>query len=130
VPWVFTPRATTARRVVGVTLSEPQQRYATEQARLAWRERPRRFSLQDFRDINDEPFDAISSIGMSEHVGRKSLPNYTHTIWELLRPGGRFLNHAIGRPVSFDDDPQPSRASELNRQTSDRRRYARTLEER
>jgi cyclopropane-fatty-acyl-phospholipid synthase len=103
-------------RVVGVTLSEPQQRYATEQARLAGVSDLVDFRLQDFRDIDDEPFDAISSIGMSEHVGRKSLPNYTHTIWELLRPGGRFLNHAIARPVSFDDDPQPSRASEFNRQ--------------
>jgi cyclopropane-fatty-acyl-phospholipid synthase len=103
-------------RVVGVTLSEPQQRYATEQARLAGVSDLVDFRIQDFRDISDEPFDAISSIGMSEHVGRKSLPNYTHTIWELLRPGGRFLNHAIGRPVSFDDDPQPSRGSELNRQ--------------
>jgi cyclopropane-fatty-acyl-phospholipid synthase len=103
-------------RVVGVTLSEPQQRYATDQARLAGVSDLVDFRLQDFRDIKDEPFDAISSIGMSEHVGRKSLPNYTHTIWELLRPGGRFLNHAIARPVSFDDDPQPSRASELNRQ--------------
>jgi cyclopropane-fatty-acyl-phospholipid synthase len=103
-------------RVVGVTLSEPQQRYATEQARLAGVSDLVDFRVQDFRDIKDEPFDAISSIGMSEHVGRKSLPNYTHAIWELLRPGGRFLNHAIGRPVSFDEDPQPSRTSELNRQ--------------
>jgi cyclopropane-fatty-acyl-phospholipid synthase len=103
-------------RVVGVTLSEPQQRYATEQARLAGVSDLVDFRIQDFRDITDEPFDAISSIGMSEHVGRKSLPNYTHTIWELLRPGGRFLNHAIGRPVSYDDDPQPSRASEFSRQ--------------
>jgi cyclopropane-fatty-acyl-phospholipid synthase len=103
-------------RVVGVTLSEPQQRYATEQARLAGVSDLVDFRIQDYRDIDDEPFDAISSIGMSEHVGRKGLPSYTHTIWELLRPGGRFLNHAIGRPVSFDDDPQPSRASELSRQ--------------
>jgi cyclopropane-fatty-acyl-phospholipid synthase len=103
-------------RVVGVTLSEPQQHYATEQARLAGVSDLVDFRVQDFRDINDEPFNAISSIGMSEHVGRKSLPNYTHTIWELLQPGGRFLNHAIGRPVSYDDDPQPSRASELSRQ--------------
>jgi cyclopropane-fatty-acyl-phospholipid synthase len=103
-------------RVVGVTLSEPQQRYATEQARLAGVSHLVDFRIQDFRDIKDEPFDAISSIGMSEHVGRKSLPSYTHIIWELLRPGGRFLNHAIGKPISFDDDPQPSRASEFSRQ--------------
>jgi cyclopropane-fatty-acyl-phospholipid synthase len=103
-------------RVVGVTLSAPQQRYATEQARLAGVSDLVDFRVQDFRDITDEPFDAISSIGMSEHVGRKSLPRYTQIIWDLLRPGGRFLNHAIGKPISFDDDPQPSRASEFSRQ--------------
>jgi cyclopropane-fatty-acyl-phospholipid synthase len=103
--------------VVGVTLSEPQRRYATEQAKLAGVSDLVEFRLQDFRDIDDGPFDAISSIGMSEHVGRRSLPNYTQIIFDLLKPGGRFLNHAIGKPVSFDDDPQPSRASEMNRQT-------------
>lgn len=103
-------------KVVGVTLSAPQREYATQQARLAGVSDLVDFRVQDYRDITDEPFDAISSIGMSEHVGRKSLSNYTQIIWDLLKPGGRFLNHAIGRPVSFDDDPQPSKASELNRQ--------------
>jgi cyclopropane-fatty-acyl-phospholipid synthase len=102
--------------VVGVTLSEPQRRYATEQARLAGVGDLCEFRLQDFRDVSDGPFDAISSIGMSEHVGRRSLPSYTQNMWDLLKPGGRFLNHAIGRPVSFDDDPQPTKASEFNRQ--------------
>ena len=103
-------------KVVGVTLSAPQREYATQQARLAGVSDLVDFRVQDFRDITDEPFDAISSIGMSEHVGRRSLSNYTQIIWDLLKPGGRFLNHAIGRPVSFDDDPRPSKASELNRQ--------------
>jgi cyclopropane-fatty-acyl-phospholipid synthase len=103
--------------VVGVTLSEPQRSYAAEQAKLAGVSDLVEFRLQDFRDVEDGPFDAISSIGMSEHVGRRSLPNYTQIIFDLLKPGGRFLNHAIGKPVSFDDDPQPSRASEMNRQT-------------
>ncbi|MFZ0768363.1 MAG: cyclopropane-fatty-acyl-phospholipid synthase family protein [Acidimicrobiales bacterium] len=102
--------------VVGVTLSEPQRRYATDQAKLAGVSDLVEFRLQDFRDVKDGPFDAVSSIGMSEHVGRKSLPNYTQIIWELLKPGGRFLNHAIGRPVSHDDDPQPTRTRELSRQ--------------
>ncbi len=103
-------------RVVGVTLSEPQRAYATEQARLAGVSDLVEFRLQDFRDVDDGPFDAVSSIGMSEHVGRKSLPTYTQLIWDLLVPGGRFLNHAIGRPVSHDEDPQPTRFSEVNRQ--------------
>jgi cyclopropane-fatty-acyl-phospholipid synthase len=103
-------------RVVGVTLSEPQRRYATEQARLAGVDDLVEFRVQDFRDVADGPFDAISSIGMAEHVGRKSLPRYTQGLFDLLKPGGRFLNHAIGRPVSFDEDPRPTRTSELNRQ--------------
>lgn len=102
--------------VVGVTLSQPQRDYATEQARLAGVSDLVEFRVQDFRDVTDGPFDAVSSIGMSEHVGIKSLPNYTKIIWNLLRPGGRFLNHAIGKPVSLDPDPQPSKVSELNRQ--------------
>jgi cyclopropane-fatty-acyl-phospholipid synthase len=102
--------------VVGVTLSVEQQRYATEKAREAGVSDLVEFRLQDFRDVKDGPFDAISSIGMSEHVGRRSLANYAQILFDLLRPGGRFLNHAIGRPVSFDADPQPSKASELTRQ--------------
>ncbi|HEY5104660.1 MAG TPA: cyclopropane-fatty-acyl-phospholipid synthase family protein [Acidimicrobiales bacterium] len=102
--------------VVGVTLSQPQRDYATEAARLAGVSDLVDFRVQDFRDITDGPFDAVSSIGMSEHVGIKSLPNYTQIIFNLLKPGGRFLNHAIGKPVSFDDNPQPTRTSELNRQ--------------
>ena len=102
--------------VVGVTLSEPQCRYATELARLAGLSDLVEFRVQDYRDVRDEPFDAISSIGMSEHVGRRSLANYTQTLFDRLRPGGRFLNHAIGQPVSFHEDPQPTKASELSRQ--------------
>jgi cyclopropane-fatty-acyl-phospholipid synthase len=102
--------------VVGVTLSKEQQRYATELAKKVGVGDLVEFRLQDFRDVKDGPFDAISSIGMSEHVGRKSLATYTQHLFDLLRPGGRFLNHAIGRPVSFDPDPDPSKASELTRQ--------------
>jgi cyclopropane-fatty-acyl-phospholipid synthase len=102
--------------VVGVTLSHEQQRYATNLAEKVGVSDLVEFRLQDFRDVHDGPFDAISSIGMSEHVGRKSLAPYTQQLFDLLRPGGRFLNHAIGRPVSFDPDPDPSKSSELSRQ--------------
>jgi len=102
--------------VVGVTLSQEQQRYATKLAEQVGVSDLVEFRLQDFRDVHDGPFDAISSIGMSEHVGRKSLASYTQQLFDLLRPGGRFLNHAIGRPVSFEPDPDPSKSSELSRQ--------------
>jgi cyclopropane-fatty-acyl-phospholipid synthase len=45
--------------------------------------------------VDDGPFDAISSIGMAEHVGRDQMPGYVDTLHRLLRPGGRLLNHAI-----------------------------------
>ncbi|MHB1087615.1 MAG: class I SAM-dependent methyltransferase [Acidimicrobiales bacterium] len=108
--------STYGAKVVGITLSEPQQRYATERARVAGVSDLVEFRLQDYRDVKDGPFDAISSIGMSEHVGRRSLPAYTQALFDLLRPGGRLLNHAIGRPVSFDEDPRPSAVSEATRQ--------------
>jgi cyclopropane-fatty-acyl-phospholipid synthase len=102
--------------IVGITLSEPQRRYATEQAQLAGVSDLVEFRLQDFRDVDDGPYDAISSIGMSEHVGRRSLDSYTQVLFDLVRPGGRFLNHAIGRPASFNEDPDPSKVSEISRQ--------------
>ena len=102
--------------VVGVTLSTEQRAYATERARREGVADLVEFRLQDFRDVKDGPFDAISSIGMSEHVGRRSLPTYAQLMFDLLKPGGRFLNHAIGRPVSFDDDPRPGRFEEFRRQ--------------
>ena len=102
--------------VLGVTLSEQQRLYASERAKREGVGHLVEFRLMDFRDVKDGPFDAISSIGMSEHVGRKSLPEYCQLMFDLLKPGGRFLNHAIGRPVSFDEDPRPTRFEAFRRQ--------------
>ncbi|SEM01400.1 cyclopropane-fatty-acyl-phospholipid synthase [Blastococcus sp. DSM 46786] len=64
--------------------------------------------LQDYREVNDGPFDAISSIGMAEHVGLAQLPAYAARLHGLLRPGGRLLNHAIARgPAAGPDRPDP-----------------------
>ncbi|MDE3030818.1 MAG: class I SAM-dependent methyltransferase [Acidobacteriota bacterium] len=103
--------------VVGITLSVQQQAYATARARELGVGDRCEFRLQDYRDVRDGPYDAISSIGMSEHVGRRALAPYASQMFALLRPGGRFLNHAIGRPVSMKDDPQPTRRGEAWRQT-------------
>ncbi|NNN08111.1 MAG: class I SAM-dependent methyltransferase [Acidimicrobiaceae bacterium] len=104
-------------KVVGITLSTEQQSYATQRASELGVGDLCEFRLQDFRDVRDGPFDAISSIGMSEHVGRHSLETYAQQMFDLLVPGGRFLNHAIGRPISTKEDPQPRRMSEAWRQT-------------
>ena len=83
---------------VGVTLSERQAELAEKRiadAGLAGRVRVR---LQDYRDVADGPYDAISSIGMFEHVGLSQLSLYFERLFQLLRPGGRLLNHGISRP--------------------------------
>ena len=85
-------------RAVGVTLSRRQAEWAEKavaEAGLADRVEIR---YQDYRDVRDGPFDAISSIGMYEHVGLSRLRGYFGGIRRLLRPGGRLLNHGISRP--------------------------------
>ena len=51
--------------------------------------------MQDYRELGDEQFDAISSIGMAEHVGAKRLDEYFSILHGALVPTGRLLNHAI-----------------------------------
>lgn len=83
---------------VGVTLSAPQAELARRrvgEAGLADRVDVR---LSDYRDLEGESFDAISSIGMFEHVGLSQLQAYFDRLFGLLRPGGRLLNHGISRP--------------------------------
>jgi cyclopropane-fatty-acyl-phospholipid synthase len=80
--------------VVGITLSQEQAQLARKrvaEAGLTGVE----IRVQDYRTVDDGPFDAISSVGMAEHVGRPKLPVYADTLGALLRPGGRLLNHAI-----------------------------------
>jgi cyclopropane-fatty-acyl-phospholipid synthase len=82
---------------VGITISEEQAALARQRVREAGLETRVEIRLQDYRDVDDGPYDAISSIGMFEHVGIEQLTNYLTRIYTLLRPGGRLLNHAISR---------------------------------
>ena len=81
--------------VVGITLSTEQANLARKRAAEAGLTERVDIRVQDYRDVGDGPFDAISSIGMSEHVGREQTPAYAAALFGLLRPGGRLLNHAI-----------------------------------
>jgi cyclopropane-fatty-acyl-phospholipid synthase len=83
---------------VGVTLSREQQMLAKQRVVDAGLDDLVEIRFQDYRDIADGPFDAVSSIGMFEHVGRERAPEYFSGIHALLRDGGRMLNHAISRP--------------------------------
>lgn len=83
---------------VGVTLSREQATYAEK--RVAEQGLSHRIEIryQDYRDVGDGPFDAISSIGMFEHVGLAQLGRYFEVLNALLTPAGRMLNHAISKP--------------------------------
>jgi cyclopropane-fatty-acyl-phospholipid synthase len=94
-------------RGVGVTISVEQAREARRRIAEAGLSDRIEIRLQDYREIPDGPFDAISSIGMVEHVGRAMLPTYFDQLYALLRPGGRLLNHGI----SFPGDPTGARRS-------------------
>ncbi|MDX9967494.1 MAG: cyclopropane-fatty-acyl-phospholipid synthase family protein [Hydrogenophaga sp.] len=82
-------------RCVGVTLSENQYALARERVREAGLEGQVEIRLQDYRDVNDGPFDRITSVGMFEHVGLNHLADYFAHIRALLAPDGWVLNHGI-----------------------------------
>ena len=92
--------------VVGVTLSTEQAALAGKRVADAGLTDRVEIRVQDYRDVDDGPFDAISSIGMSEHVGREQMPTYVSRLHGLLRPGGRLLNHAISWNAG-PTDPDP-----------------------
>ena len=81
--------------VVGITLSQEQAMLARKRVAEAGLTESIEIRVQDYRAVEDGPFDAVSSVGMAEHVGRAKLPVYAATLEALLRPGGRLLNHAI-----------------------------------
>ncbi len=84
-------------QAVGVTLSARQSEYAARQIAAAGMSGRAEIRLQDYRDLTDESFDKIVSVGMFEHVGRAHLPEYFSHVYRLLKPGGLFLNHGISR---------------------------------
>ncbi|MFH7599121.1 cyclopropane-fatty-acyl-phospholipid synthase family protein [Streptomyces racemochromogenes] len=90
-------------QVTGITLSTEQAAYARK--RIAEEGLTDRIEIrvQDYRDVKDGPYDAISSIGMAEHVGSERYREYAGILHALLAPGGRLLNHQIGRPPEPDE---------------------------
>ena len=80
-------------RLTGVTLSTEQLAWA--QQRLAGAGLSADLRLQDYRDIADEPFDAIVSIEMFEAVGREYWDGYFRAVRDKLKPGGRACIQSI-----------------------------------
>lgn len=88
---------------VGVTVSARQAELARARVADANLGGQVEIRLQDYRDVADGGFDAISSVGMFEHVGLSQLHEYFQKLRTVLRPGGRLLNHGVCRP------PEPKR---------------------
>ena len=85
-------------RVLGVTLSRQQATWAQEVIKREGLDDLAEVRHLDYRDVpTDEPFDAISSIGLTEHIGVHNYPAYFGRLRALLVPGGRLLNHCITR---------------------------------
>ena len=75
--------------VTGVTLSTEQLAFAQARMQRLGVTARADLRLQDYRDIDDAPFDAICSIEMVEAVGREYWPTYFSTVAKLLKPGGK-----------------------------------------
>jgi len=88
--------------VLGVTLSEQQVALGRQRVREAGLEDQIQLRVADYRELAEEQFDAISSIGMVEHVGEERIDLYMRTLSDLLRPGGRLLNHGIAKLMDFE----------------------------
>jgi cyclopropane-fatty-acyl-phospholipid synthase len=89
-------------RVLGVTLAEQQAQLARDRVQAAGLSDRVEIRPADYREVMDEPFDAISSIGMVEHVGEERIDLYSSRLADLLRPGGRLLNHGIAKLKDLD----------------------------
>jgi cyclopropane-fatty-acyl-phospholipid synthase len=81
--------------VLGITLSEHQAALARERVEQAGLAGQVKIQVQDYRRLAHSSFDAIASIGMSEHVGDRQIDVYAKTLFDLLKPDGVLLNHAI-----------------------------------
>jgi len=75
--------------LTGVTLSTEQLAWAQQRLASQGLSDQADLRLQDYRDIQDGPFDAICSIEMLEAVGQAYWPTYFQSLARLLKPLGR-----------------------------------------
>jgi cyclopropane-fatty-acyl-phospholipid synthase len=88
--------------VLGITLAERQAELARERVREAGVADRVEIRVADYRELTEEPYDAITSIGMVEHVGEERIDEYARRLRALLRSGGRLLNHGIAKLKDLD----------------------------
>jgi cyclopropane-fatty-acyl-phospholipid synthase len=92
-------------RALGVTLSEQQAQWAQRAIADAGLSDLAEVRHLDYRDVTEGEFDAVSSIGLTEHIGKAQLPGYFAFLYGKLKPEGRLLNHCITRT----DGNEPAR---------------------
>ena len=82
---------------IGATLSEQQALFAHQRIAEEGLGDRAEVRFSDYRDVKETDFDAISSIGLTEHIGRDNYPAYFAFAYGKLKTGGRMLNHTITR---------------------------------
>jgi cyclopropane-fatty-acyl-phospholipid synthase len=87
-----------------VTLSRRQAEWAKEAIATDGLGHLAEVRFSDYRDVAESDFDAVSSIGLTEHIGKANLPSYFTFLASRLRPGGRLLNHCITRPTTTEEN--------------------------
>ena len=91
-------------RALGVTLSEQQALWAQEAIKRDGLDHLAEVRFLDYREVPETDFDAVSSIGLTEHIGVRNYPAYFASLRDKLRPEGRLLNHCITRPHNRPQD--------------------------
>jgi cyclopropane-fatty-acyl-phospholipid synthase len=89
---------------LGVTLSEQQAAWGKQAISSARLDGSAEIRHSDYRDVPESGFDAVASVGLTEHIGRANYRAYFSFLNSKLRPEGRLLNHTITRP----DDHGPT----------------------
>jgi cyclopropane-fatty-acyl-phospholipid synthase len=85
-------------RALGVTLSREQADWATQKNKEEGLDHLVEVRHLDYRAVQETGFDAVSSIGLTEHIGVEQYPAYFAFLRDRLVTGGRLLNHCITRP--------------------------------
>ncbi|MGO8768648.1 class I SAM-dependent methyltransferase [Mycobacterium sp.] len=84
-------------RVIGATLSAEQAKWARQAIQDEGLAELAEVRHTDYRDVREVGFDAVSSIGLTEHIGVRNYPAYFGFLKSKLRTGGLLLNHCITR---------------------------------
>src|SRR6185437_12769872 len=94
---------------IGNTLSREQLELAPDRIRKAGLSAQCEARLLDYREVAQlGSFDKVVSVGMVEHVGEGNLPEYFRSACAVLKPGGVFLNHGIGRAGNREEQTAPT----------------------